>query len=601
MQGGSTLSPRGSGAAAARPPRSPHGSGGPTRMAAAAAAAVEKAAAADRAEAARSQAEPGSQEGVASQPSAGDGTSDGSGTVRQQQWGLETASDGAVPPANEHVHLQLPGSELQKEACAGPDLVAPAASSVTEPPQAPLSAAAVSTQQMPVQQIGTLHAEGAEPQQQPPAVAAAAPALGQQRSGNPFADPLPAAVLEARPSGNPFAGGSALDTPAGSSEGSRAAWLANLAALAEVTQAAEARHQQQARTIPGRSTAQPQADELGGSQGPGALLPAAAAAAETQETAPPAAGLSHAEGNAQQPRGAPAGRATLQTSEGTRPVPGPAATAAAQGTGEGRLQREQAAFPKPPIWADTAPTAAHGRAGGLASEKPAAAVVQAASAPYPAPKSVQAGTPRAASPALESRKEPPGVLHAPFHEEHRAAGTQHAGAASDHTQALLQQAAWQQAPPAGAGDDSMQELQVERLQQHVQPGGQARHPPALPDPMQALLEERLQQRAETQAQSGQRSLPPDPRQALLEERQQQLLRQPGAAQAPAAEGSAPDEVPAAELQAWVAAERQQREAEGLQAADEHLSAAEHVAVSRSADLGAASGLHREPGLQEFML
>ena len=578
VQGSNTLSPRGSGAAVARPPRSPDGSGGQTRMAAAAAAAVEKAAAADKAEAARSQAELGSQEGLASQPSAGDAMSDGSGTVRQHAWGLDTASDGAAPPGNENMHLQLPGSELQEAACAGPDPGAPAESSVTEQPQAPLSAAAASSQQVPVPEGGTLPAEGAEPQAQPAWAAVTAPALGLQRRGNPFADPLPAAVLEARPSGNPFAGGSALDTPAGSSEGSRAAWLANLAALADVTRAVETQHQQQAHPPPGSGPAQAQADDLG-------ALPPAAAPAGPWEAVPSAAGLSRAQGDGQQPQGALAGRAMLQTSGGTRPVPGPADTAAVQGTGEGRLPREQAAFPRPPVWADTAPVAAHSRAGGLASERPASAMLQATSVPFPALKSAPAGTPRAAGPALESQSEPPGALHAPSHEEPGAAGIPHAGA--DYTQALLQQAARQQALPADAVDDTMQELQVERLRRQVQPSGQARQPPALLDPMQALLEERLQRQADTQAQLGQRPPPPDPMQALLEGRQRQQLRQPGAA---AAEGTAPDEVPAAELQAWVAAERQHREAEGLQAADEDMSEAEHVAVSRSAGVGAASGL-----------
>ena len=550
-------------------------------MAAAAAAAVEKAAAADKAEAARSQAELGSQEGLALQPSAGDGTSDGSGTVKQQQpGGLDPASDGAVPPANEHVHLQLPGSELQEEACAGPDLGAPAESSVKELPQAPLSAAAAGTQQVPVQEGGTLHVEGAELQQQP--AAATAPVLGQQRSGNPFAVPLPAAVLEARPSGNPFAGGSALDSPAASSESSRAAWLANLAALADVTRAVETQHRQQAHT-PGSGLAQPQADDLVGSQGPGTLPPAAAATAGPQETAPPAAGRS-----GQQPQGALAGRVMLQTSEGTRPVPGPAATVPVPGTGQGRLQREQAALPKPPVWADTAPTAAQSRAGGLAPERPAAAMLQAASVPHMALKSAPASAPRAASPAPKSRSELPGVLHALLHEEPTAAGTHRSGTAGDHMQATRQQA-----QPAGVAGDLGQDMQVERLQQQVQPGGPARQPPALPDPMQALLEERLQRQAETQAQSGHRPLPPDPMQALLEERQQQLLQRPGAANSLAVEGAAPDEVPAAELQAWVAAERQQQAAEGLQAADEDMSEAEHVAVSAAP--GAVSGLHRELG------
>lgn len=479
-------------------------------MAAAAAAAVEKAAAADKAEAARPQAELGSQEGLVSQPSAGDGLSDGSGTVEQQQRGLDTASDGAVHPAHEQPHLQLPGSELHGEASAAPDLQAQAESRVTDLPQAPsLSAAATSTQQVPVQEGGALHAQGAGPQQRPAAAAATAPVLGQQRSGNPFADPPPAATLEARPSGNPFAGGSALDSPAGPSESSRAAWLANLAALAEVTQAVETQHQQQAHTHPGSGMAQPQADDLVGSQGPATLAPAAAAAG-AHEPVPPAAALSPAKGNEQLLLGTQAGEAP---------------------------------------------------------ERPAAAMLQAASVPYPAPKLAPAGAPRAASFALERRSVPPGVLHAPLHEEHRGAGAQHAGAADDHMQAVLQQAVRQRAPPAGAAVDPMQELQVERRQQQVQPGGQARHPPA----------------------------PPDPMQALLEERQQQLLRQSGAADSPAAEDAAPDEVPAAELQAWVAAERQQREAEGLQAADEDMSEAEHVAVSRGADLGAVSGLHREAG------
>ena len=544
-------------------------------MAAAAAAAVEKAAAADRAEAARSQAELGSQEGLVSQSSAGDGMPDGSGGVEQQRGGLDTASDGAVPAANEHAHLQLPGSELPEKAHAGPGLGALAESSVTEPPQAPLSAAAVSsqqTQQVPVQEGGSLHAQGAQPQQQPAAAAAAKPVLGQQRSGNPFADPLPAAALEARPSGNPFAGGSALDSPAAPSESSRAAWLANLADLAEVTRAVETQHPQQAHTLPGSGLAQPQTDDLLGSQGG---LPLAAATAGPQTTVPPAAGLSRAKGDGQQSQGAPAGRATLQTSEGTGPVPDPAATAVVQGTGEGRPRREQAAFPKPPVWADTAPAAAQSRAGGPAPEGPAAAMLQVAAVPHVAQMSAAAGASRAASPALESRSEQPGALHAPLHQEHRAAGTQHARAVGDHTQAARQQAAQQQAPPPGAVDD----------------------------PMQALLEERLQRRAGTQAQSGQRPPPPDPMQALLEERQQQqqLQRQPGAANSLAAAGAAPDEVPAAELQAWVAAERRQREAEGLQAADEDMSEAEHVAVSRSADLGAVTGLHRELGPRVFML
>ena len=490
---------------------------------------------------------------------------DGSGDVEQQRGGLDTASDGAVPAANEHVHLQLPGSELPEEARAGPGLGALAESSVTQSPQAPLSAAAISsqqTQQVPVQEGGTLHAEGAQPPQQPAAAAAAKPVLGQQRSGNPFANPLPAAVLEARPSGNPFAGGSALDSPAASSESSRAAWLANLADLAEVTRAVETQHQQQAHTPPGSGLAQPQADDVLGSQ---EGLPPAAAAAGPQATVVPAAGLSRAKGDGQQLQDAPAGRATLQTSEGTGPVSGPAATAAVQGTGEGRPRREQAAFPKPPVWADTAPTAAQSRAGGPAPERPAAAMLQVAAVPHMALMSAPAGAPRAASPALESQSEQPGALHAPLHQEHRAAGAQPAGAVGDHMQAARQQAAQQQALPAGAVDD----------------------------PMQALLEERLQRRAGTQAQSGQRPPPPDPMQALLEERQQQLQRQPDAADSLAAEGAAPDEVPAAELQAWVAAERRQREAEGLQVADEDMTEAEHVAVRRSADLGAVTGLHRE--------